>query len=467
MSPKKRGRRSSAGAVARHPPHRPAPADRRRGPHRPVPRPRGVRPAHRPLRRSRVRGRAPAVPAVGRPLVRHHQPPLRRPLPGRLRHPAGLRGGDPLHRVRHGHRHTAGTDRRVHRPQARPGPRPGHGRHVRLPQPAAGHRGRVRPGPMDRRGGAGGGAVDLGHLHPPVLPGGAQPHPLGQGGDVRRRRPGHGRPPPDRPPALRAAQRRAVGAGDLHRQRRRRHPHPRRPRVPGLRGARAGGGVGLRHLPGHQRRGQRLLVDVVVPGGLHPPARDRPDPPGRGHQRRGQPPPAPARPGGRRGGAGCAGGGADGVRRRGAGDGRGRGRAATAAGDAHLAPDTAALPGDELVGTGAVAPVGADGGVAATTPRPAALAVRRPAGDLPHRARPGDGGRRGEPGPGQRRERGAGGRERLRQVQPGPGDPRHPAARRNPVGQGAGGRRRPGHHGAPRAAPGQGRAGGDWPSRSR
>ena len=48
--------------------------------------------------------------------------------------------------------------------------------------------------------------------------------------------------------------------------------------------------------------------------------------------------------------------------------------ASTAAGDAHLAPDTAALPGDELVGTGAVAPVGADGGLAATS-RPAALAV--------------------------------------------------------------------------------------------
>jgi oligopeptide/dipeptide ABC transporter ATP-binding protein len=48
----------------------------------------------------------------------------------------------------------------------------------------------------------------------------------------------------------------------------------------------------------------------------------------------------------------------------------------TAGGDAHLAPDTAALPGDELVGTGAVAPVAANGAVATTTPsRPTALAV--------------------------------------------------------------------------------------------
>ena len=48
----------------------------------------------------------------------------------------------------------------------------------------------------------------------------------------------------------------------------------------------------------------------------------------------------------------------------------------TAASDAHLAPDPAALPGDELVGTGAVAPVAADGaGDVATTSRATALAV--------------------------------------------------------------------------------------------
>ena len=77
----------AAEAVADDAPHRP-PADGGGGrDHRAVPGHGRLRPVGGPLRRGPVPGAAATGPAQRRPLVRHHQPPLRRVLPGRLRQP--------------------------------------------------------------------------------------------------------------------------------------------------------------------------------------------------------------------------------------------------------------------------------------------------------------------------------------------------------------------------------------------
>ena len=114
--------------------------------------------------------------------------------------------------------------------------------------------------------------------------------------------------------------------------------------LPRLRRADPGRGVGLRHLPGHRRRGQRLLVDVAVPGAVHPRPRHRPDPAGRGDQRHRQPPAPPA---GRRGGG-------RGARRDG-------GRAGRAGGDGRRAGESSPTRRGAGV-AGRVAPPAEDGG---------------------------------------------------------------------------------------------------------
>ena len=182
------------------------------------------------------------------------------------------------------------------RPAARPAPGPRHGRPVRLPQPAAGHRGRLRPARASSGQGVPAAALSISVIYVPQYFRVVRNHTLAVREEpfVDAARAMGARPRTvDRPATCR--QRGPVGAGHLHRQRRRRRPHPGRPRLPRLRRAVPDRRVGPRHLPGHRRRGQRLLVDVALPGAGHPAPGHRPDPAGRGHQRRPQPPAAPGR----------------------------------------------------------------------------------------------------------------------------------------------------------------------------
>ena len=232
---------------------------------------------------------------------------------GGLRRPVAVHLGRPPGHPGHGHgRPAVDLHRRRGRPAVRvlrrlggPGARRDRRRRLRLPLPAARHRGRHRDQrrpvvDVGRRDG--GGHLDHRRVHPAVLPGDPRRDRADQVRGVRGVRARHrGRAPPDHD-APRAAQLHAHPAADPHAQLLRGRAHPRRPGVPGLRHrADPGGRLGVRPQQVALRRDQRDLVDGPLPGPGDRALRARRDAGRRVAQRPRRPAPAHA-PRGRAGG---------------------------------------------------------------------------------------------------------------------------------------------------------------------